>query len=109
MAGSNQTRHITTIEEVTPQNIATLKHRILGVLIPPDVEKLRLLRQEIALDPKNNKIKSEFENLLQRSITSGLMQVKDYHPDERKLEVRTTSLDALPSNYLLVSNFKLEK
>jgi hypothetical protein len=109
MAGSSQTRHITTIEEVTPQNIGTLKHRILGVLIPPDVEKLRLLRQEMALDPKNNKIKSEFESLLQRSIASGLMQVKDYHPDERKLEVRTTSLDPLPSNYLLVSNFKLEK
>jgi hypothetical protein len=61
------------------------------------------------LDPKNNKIKSEFEGLLQRSIASGLMQVKDYHAEERKLEVRTTSLDALPSNYLLVSNFKLEK
>jgi hypothetical protein len=61
------------VEEVTPQNIPSLKHRILGVLIPPDVEKLRLLRQEMALDPKNNKIKSEFESLLQRSITSGLM------------------------------------
>ena len=44
MAGSNQTRHITTVEEVTPQNITSLKHRILGVLIPPDAEKLRLLR-----------------------------------------------------------------
>ncbi len=109
MAGNNQTRHITIIEEVTPQNIPSLKHRILGVLIPPDVDKLRLLRQEMSLDPKNNKIKSEFETLLQKSITSGLMQVKDYHPEERKLEVRTTSLEALPSNYLLVSNFKLEK
>ena len=86
-----------------------MKQRVLGILIPPDMEKLKLLRHEMTLDPKNNKIKSEFENLLQRSITSGLMQVKDYHPEERKIEVRTTSLDALPSNYLLVSNFKLEK
>ncbi len=63
----------------------------------------------MAQDPKNNKIKTEFENILMRCSTSGLMQVKDYHPEERKLEVRSTSLDALPSNYLLVSQFKLIK
>lgn len=81
-----------------------LKHKILSILMPPDMEKLKLLRHEMTLDPKNNKIKTEFENLLMRSSTSGLMQVKDYYPQERKLEVRTTSLDLpLPSNYLLVS------
>ena len=48
--------------------------------------------------------------------TAGLMQVKDYHPEEGKLEVRTTSLESqdvgsgggalaglFASNYLLVS------
>ena len=64
---------------------------------------MKLLRHEMTLDPKNNKIKDEFENLLMRSSTSGLMQVKDYHPDKRMLEVRTTSLEGFSSNYLLVS------
>ena len=62
-----------------------------------------MLRHEMTLDPNNNKIKTEFENLLMKCSTSGLMQVKDYHPEERKLEVRTTSLEANASKYLLVS------
>jgi hypothetical protein len=62
-----------------------------------------MLRHEMTLDQNNNKIKTEFENLLMKCSTSGLMQVKDYHPEERKLEVRTTSLEANASKYLLVS------
>jgi len=68
-----------------------------------------MLRHEMTLDPKNNKIKNEFEVLLMKSSTSGLMQVKEYHPEERKLEVRTTSLEGFQSGYLLVSQFKLNK
>lgn len=64
---------------------------------------MKLLRHEMTLDPKNNKLKDEFSNLLMRSSTSALMQIKDYHPDERKLEVRTTSMQGLSSNYLVVS------
>jgi hypothetical protein len=64
---------------------------------------MKLLRHEMTLDPKNNKLKDEFENLLMRSCTAGLMQVKEYHAEERKLEVRTTSIEEFPSNYLLVS------
>lgn len=72
--------------------MANLKHKILAVLVPQDLEKLKMLRHDI-LEQKNNKLKDEFENLLMRSSSSTLMQVKDYHPEERKLEVRTTSLE----------------
>jgi hypothetical protein len=89
--------------------MSTLSNKVLGVLIPPDAEKLQLLRHEMTMDSKNNKAKTEFENILMRCSTSGLMQVKDFHPEERKLEVRTTSLEAFSSNYLLVSQFKLIK
>lgn len=72
-------------------------------MAPADLERMKLLKHEMTLDSKNNKIKDEFENLLMRSSTSGLMQVKDYHPEERKIEVRTTSLEGFTSNFLLVS------
>jgi hypothetical protein len=72
-------------------------------LIPTDPEKMKLLRHEMTLDPKNSKIKDEFDNMLMRCSSQGLMQVKDYHPEEGKLEVRTTSLEGFSSNYLLVS------
>ena len=55
------------------------------------------------IDPTNNKLKDEFENLLMRCSTSGLLQVKEYNVEERKLEVIGTSLDSFPSNYLVVS------
>jgi hypothetical protein len=71
--------------------------------VPQDAEKMKLLRHEMSLDPKNNRLKGEFENLLMRSSTAGLMQVKEYHADERRLEVRTTCKDGFSSNYLLVS------
>jgi hypothetical protein len=91
------------VEEVPLQSIASLKFKILSILVPQDAEKMKLLRHEMSLDPKNNKLKGEFENLLMRSSTAGLMQVKEYHPEERKLEVRTISVDEFPSKYLLVS------
>jgi len=61
------------VEEVTQQNMTTLSNKVLAVLIPPDVEKLKLLRHEMTMDPKNNKAKTEFENILMRCSTSGLM------------------------------------
>ena len=81
------------MEELSAQNMPDLKHKILSVLMPPDLEKLKLLRHEMTLDPRNNKIKNEFETLLMRSSTCGLMQVKEYSVEERKVVVWTTSLE----------------
>jgi hypothetical protein len=53
--------------------MTSLSNKVLAVLIPPDVEKLKLLRHEMTMDPKNNKAKTEFENILMRCSTSGLM------------------------------------
>lgn len=55
---------------------------------------MKLLRHEMTLDPKNNKIKDEFDNMLMKCSAMGLMQVKDYHPEEGKIEVRSTTLEA---------------
>lgn len=65
----------------------------------------------MALYPMNNTLKEEFQEHLMRSCSAGLMQVKEYLPEERKLEVRTVTGEegALPSNYFLVSKFKLPK
>ena len=38
-----------------------------------------------------------------KSSTARLLQVTDYYPEEGKLEIRTTTSDPMPSNYLLVS------
>ena len=47
--------------------------------------------------------------MLLKSCTAGLMQVKDYHAEERCLEVRTTTSEQFPSNYLFVSKFRLSR
>lgn len=94
-AGSTSSGWITIIEEIVPQKMKEMQFRVLAVLVPQDVERMKLLRQEMSLDQNKNKRKDEFENLLMRSSSSVLMQIKEYHPEERKLEVRTTSLDAL--------------
>ncbi len=64
----------------------------------------------MTLYPTKTDIKDEFNDTLMKSCTAGLMQIKDYHTEERKLEVRTTTpSEEIPSNYLLVSKFKLMK
>ena len=72
-AGSTSSGYITVVEEVALQNMMSLKHKILAILVPQDAEKMKLLRHEMSLDTKSNKLKGEFENLLMRSSTVGLM------------------------------------
>ncbi|CDW77180.1 polyribonucleotide 5-hydroxyl-kinase clp1 [Stylonychia lemnae] len=110
-AGATSPRWSTLLEEVKVQSadFANLKHRILALLVPQDVQKLRQLEREMALYPSNNNLKEEFRDLLMKSSTAGLMQITDYHPEERQLEVRTITNEQMPSNYLLISKFKLPR
>lgn len=55
------------------KDLASLKHKILSIMIPTDPEKMKLLRDEITLDPNNSKLKEEFDNMLMRCSTQGLM------------------------------------
>lgn len=108
-AGTTSSRWTTLVEEVRPQDIPNLKHKVLGVMVPPDVQKLKQLEREIALYPSNNTLKEEFNDSLLRSCSASLIQVKEYHAEERALEIRTITSEILPSNYLFVSKFKLPK
>lgn len=88
--------------------MALLQHRILAVLVPQDPERMNQLRSELLtttdIGLKTRK-KEEFENMLMRSPIQVLMQVKDYHAEERKIEVRTTPMEGTPwaSQFLVVS------
>eukprot|EP00347_Sterkiella_histriomuscorum_P016599 403352570 len=108
-AGATSPRWSTLLDEVRlPQtDFQSLNRKILAFLIPQDISKLKQLEREIALYPSNNDLKEEFQELLMKSSTAGLMQITGYHPEERKLEVRTITSDQIPSNYLLLSKFKL--
>jgi hypothetical protein len=69
---------------------------------------MHLLRSEVLTTTDTalkTRKKEEFENMLMRSPIQVLMQVKDYHAEERKIEVRTTSMEGAPwaSQYLVVS------
>ena len=100
--GATGPKWTTNVEEL--HDMGLLKHKVLAVLMPGDLQKLKQLEREMTLYPSNNTIKEEFNELLMRSSTVGLMQVKDYSSaaklnpngtladtEERKLEVRTIS------------------
>mmetsp|Transcript_45536 Transcript_45536/g.33295 ORF Transcript_45536/g.33295 Transcript_45536/m.33295 type:complete len:95 (-) Transcript_45536:13-297(-) len=89
------------------QDLGSLKHKVLGVLQPSDAQKLKQLERDMALFPSYNAHKEQFKDYLLRSCCQGMMQVKDYHSEQRELEVRAISSENLDQAYLLVSQFKL--
>lgn len=71
---------------------------------------MKQLESQITLYQSNNTLKEEFNDALLRCCTAGLMQVTEYHEEERCLGVRTTTSEAIPLNYLFVSkNLKLPR
>ena len=102
-AGTTSPRWTTLVDEIRPKEFPTLKHKILGIIVPQDLQKMKQLESQMHLYPHNNALREEFNDQLLRSSTAGLMQVTEYHEEERSLGVRTTTAEAIPMNYLFVS------
>ncbi len=108
-AGSTSPKQTTLIEEIRHNDLPLLSQKILANVVPPDEERIKHLEQEMTLYPNNHSLKEEFENILLNCSSATLMQVKDYHVEERTLEIRSATSNDLASQYFLASNFKLSK
>jgi len=108
-AGSTSPKWTTLMDEIKGSELAKLQHKMLAIAYPQDQERLRVLEKELSVNPNKNSLKEEYHDILLRCPIAGMMQVKEYNAEMKRLEVRTTNADLPPSKYLFVSKFRLSR
>ena len=97
-ASADSTKLVVRRLDVSSEN--TLQNRILAVLIPSDIERLK------KLDTTQILAKEEFSDMIVKSFCRVLLHVKKFDSISNRLFVNSITSEKLPSNYLLVGSIK---
>jgi polyribonucleotide 5'-hydroxyl-kinase len=104
--GAKQDTQKIMVKHADPKNMP-LQNRVVGVLDPFDLEKLRRLESEVFESDSSNK--EEFYDIIIKSLCRSLVHVSYYDAEKNQLIVNATSPDGLKSKYLIVGDLTYEK